>query len=192
MESITNIFHFYEDKNFKYDPYDILKGIIEEYKTKLKYISVDGYINNYLEKIKKHINSGPALLDSIGKILKEIKEIIKESKAFEKNFADKILEYFGDAVDKLFDEENSEKILKEFKNIFQLCNDNVLSNGKSISGDIENFIKNSIQGKLKKESYRNYADQIATIKTQLPNNIILWNYLDDSKLKTVQKLMQTI
>ena len=189
-KSIKNIFNFYKDENFNYDNYDILTGIIEEYKKKIKYISVDGYIYKYLEKIKKHIDSDHVLLDSIGKIINEINDIIKETKNFEKNFKSIILTYFADRLEKLFDKDDGENVLKEFKNILKyvLGSDNVLSNGEQIKNELETMILNTIKEKLfEKGSYRDYDDQIATIKTQLQNNKTLRNYLDDSKLITVKK-----
>jgi len=190
---IDNIFNFYKDKNFNYDNYDILKGIIEEYKTKLKYISYDGYIKKYLEKIEKHI-SEPQVIKKVIEILNDIEDYKKISKNFEKTFKNKILNDFGKEVEDLFVENQTKLVANKFKNIFQLCNDNVLSNGINISNELEEFIKKTIRNKLsgEGESYQDYANQIAIIKTQLQNNIILWNYLDDSKLKTVKKLMKTL
>merc|ERR1711966_19888 len=194
-KSITNIFNFYEDKNFNYHNYELLSAIINEFKTKLKYISFDGYITKYLEKIKKHILEPNANKEVI-KILTNIDKIKEEVKNFEKNFKSKILTYFADRVKKLFVKEQTESVANEFKNILEyvLGSDNVLSNGKNISDDLENLILNTIKDKLSEKGgfYRKYADQIATIKTQLQNNKTLHNYLDDSKLKTVEKMMKTI
>jgi len=187
---IEDIFNFYEDENFNYDNYEILKGIIEEYKTKIKYISLNGYIKNYLEKIKNHISEENVNKEVI-KILTNIDEIIKKNEAFEENFEKEILNDFGDAVNKLFDDET---VLIDFKNIFKLCNDKYLEKGKKISDNLEDLILNMIKDKLSDKGgfYRKYADQITAIKTQLQNNKNLHNYLDDSKLKIVEKMMKTI
>lgn len=192
---IEDIFNFYEDENFNYDNYEILKGIIEEYKTKIKYISLNGYIKNYLEKIKNHISEENVNKEVI-KILTNIDKIKEEAKNFEKNFESKILTYFADRVKKLFVKEQTESVANEFKNILEyvLGSNNVLSNGKNISDDLENLILNTIKDKLSEKGgfYRKYADQIAIIKTQLQNNKTLHNYLDDSKLSEVKEALKTL